>query len=158
MGAMPRSVCRNFLNRLELESCEICIHIHANHMQITPPPDQLQEGKAAACPSSPGSAPPTQPRRHWARDPMSPDPARCLSEETEAEGDNGLMDLPISLLCPEPGRKLYGEQFQLYGPASRLLTEGERLYPGREPGTQAQYSSGQGEHLCRATPGLLKKQ
>lgn len=46
MGEMPRSVCRNFLKCLELESCEICIHIHANHMQITPPPDQLQEAKA----------------------------------------------------------------------------------------------------------------
>lgn len=28
---------------------EICMHMHANHMQITPPPDQLEGNVAASC-------------------------------------------------------------------------------------------------------------
>ena len=139
MGTKPRSGCRNFLKCLELQSCEICIHIHANHMQITPPPDQLQEGKAAACPSSPGSAPPTQPSRGDtgpARDPTSMSPAlgQWTSEETEMGGENVQMDLSMSRAGQE---SLWPRHFQS---SSLLFTEGKRLCPGREPGTQAQYS------------------
>lgn len=90
---------------------------------------------------------------------MSPDHVQCLSKETEAGGENGLMDLPMSLPCPEMGRKLYGQHsFNSMAQQAASLQREKGYNPGTEPGTQTQYSSGQGEHLCRATPGLLKKQ
>lgn len=91
MGEMPRSVCRNFLS-LELKSCEICIHIHANHMQITPPPDQLQEGRRQLVLPLQGQLHPLSHEDTGpARDPMSMSPAlgQWTSEEIEAGGENG---------------------------------------------------------------------
>lgn len=63
---------------------------------------------------------------------------------------------PVNLTCPELGRKAYGQDTSNPAAASLqrekgcILEESQAHRPG--------ILSGQDEHLCRATPCLLKKQ